>query len=534
MSLVPRALATALVARRPLVAWPTTSGLVWCLAVCATGNLKGQCPDGTPPPCGARPARVAAAPAANTVAVMYLDNATRDTSDAYLADGLTEEITTKLGQLGRLAVTSHSTMRRYRDATPEPTVLGRALRVAQLVSGSVRRSGHRIRVSVELVRAKDGVQLWADDYDRSDADLLAIEAEIARAVATAIAGRLLPDEQATLAARPTRSGGAYDHLLRGNFFMAQRTPASVRRAIAEYEAATSLDPGFALAYGRIGFAYALFLDWSWPWPGLGRDSLLTLGTAAAGHALQLDSQATDGWVARGLLQSFLHPDTFDGVTEALARATALDPNNAEAHHIYGVNLYMLGRVEPAAAEFRRALQLDPQRAITWDNLAWLLKYQHRIAESVRAADSGLAADPGAYYLYADRASMRLAAGDTAGAQADAEAAVRTSPAEYRSYAEPVLAEVEAAKGDSAAARVLLAATIARLPDPEHPNYVAAYGLAVAFLRLGDPDRAIAILEHARPAGVRAWFITRDPGFDPIRDTPRFRALVERTRPPAAP
>ena len=499
----------------------------------AVVRAAAQCPDGTPPPCVARPARLAAAPAANTVAVMYLDNVTRDTSDAYLADGLTEDITTKLGQLGRLAVTSHTAMRRYRGTAPELTALGRTLRVAQLVSGSVRRIGHRIRVTVELLRAQDGVQLWADAYDRSDSDLFSIEAEVARAVATAIAGRLRPGEQAALAERPTRSPEAYDHFLRGNFYLAQRTPATDRRAIAEYRAATSLDSGFALAFGRIGLGYALAVDWGWPFPGLREDSLLRLGTAATDHALQLDSQSTDGWLARALLRSFLYPASFDGVTQALERAIALDPRNAEAHHIYGVMLNTMGREEAAAAEFRRALDLDPQRAITWDNLAWVRRYQHRPEETAQCADSGLAADPLAYYLYADRANFRLAWGDVTGAEADAEAAARTSPADYLFYTEPVLAILEAVKGDTVAARARLDRLVARLPDPAHPNYLTAYEVAVASLRMGDRDRALSTLESVRPRGLRLWFLTRDPDFDVIRDTPRFRALVAQNRPPWA-
>jgi TolB-like protein/Tfp pilus assembly protein PilF len=508
---------------------------LFLVAVCATGNLWGQCPDGTPPPCGARPARLASAPVPNSVAVIYFDNQSRDTSDAYLADGLTEEITSRLGQLGRLVVTSHTTMERYRAAgdRPEPQALARTLRVAHLVNGSVRRSGHRIRVSVELLRPRDGVQVWSDAYDRTDADLLAIEEEVARAVATAIAGRLLPGEQATLAVRPTRNPAAYDHLLRGNFFLAQRTPVTDRRAIAEYQAATSLDSGFALAFGRIGIAYALAVDWGWPFPGLRTDSLVALGTAAADHALQLDSQSTDGWLARALLRSFLYPATFDGVTQALERAIALDPRNAEAHHILGVTLNTMGREEAAAAEFRRALDLDPQRAITWDNLAWVRRYQHRPEETARCADSGLAAAPLAYYLYADRANFRLTAGDVAGAEADAETAVRTSPADYLLYAEPVLAAVEAAKGDTAAARARLDRLIGRMPDPAHLNYLTAYGVALASLRLGDRDRALSALEKVQPPGLRLWFITRDPDFDVIRDTPRFRALVAQNRPPWA-
>ena len=508
--------------------------LLCVCCVCASVRLGlAQCPDGTPPPCAVRPFRQSA-PAPNSVAVMYLDNESRDSSDAYLADGLTEEITTKLSQVGRLAVTSNTTMRRYRGPGGlAPAELGRALRVAQLVSGSVRRAGHQIRVNVELLRARDGVSLWADTYDRTDADLLSIEAEVARAVATAIAGRLLPGEQAALAVRPTRNPEAYDHLLRGNFFLAQRTPATARRAIAEYQAATIEDAHFALAFGRIGLVYALFADWGWPFPGLSQDSLLTLGAAAADHGLQLDSQSADGWVARGLLRSFLYPASFDGVTAAFERAIALDSRSAEAHHLYGVMLFAMGREESAAAQFRRALDLDPQRAVTWDNFAWVHRYQRRPEEAARCADSGLAADPQAYYLYGDRANFRFTLGDTAGARADAEAAARTGPAEYPFYAGPMLAALQARQGDTAAARSRLERVVAQLPDPAHPPYLVAYSLAVAWLRIGDRDRALSTLEGSRPQGLRLWFVTRDPGFDPIRETPRFRVLVEQSRPPWA-
>lgn len=512
-----------------------TPTLLLLLAVGATGNLVGQCPDGTPPPCAARPTRFAAAPAANTVAVMYLDNVTRDTSDAYLADGLTEEITTKLGQIGRLAVTSNTTMRRFRGtAALEPTALGRTLRVAQLVSGSVRRSGHRIRVNVELLRARDGVQLWADAYDQSDADLLAIEETIARSVATAIAGRLLPAEQATLAARPTQNPEAYDHFLRGNFLIAQRAPGPARRAVAEYQQAVAVDPTFARALGRMSLAYALFLDWGWPYPGLGYDSLLALGAAAADRALALDSESTDGWLARAYTRAYQHPTTFAGVLPAFDRAVSLDPKNAEAHHQYGGILMTMGRDSEAVDEFRRTLALEPGRGITLDNLAQLRYFQRRPVEALRFADSGLAADPQAYYLYVDRANIRLSTGDVAGARADAEAAARTHPPDYVISSEALTATLQAYGGDTVGARARLERAVAQLADPAHPDYSQAQWLALAFVRIGDRERALALLENVRPLGIDLWFIMRDPGFDPIRDAPRFRALVERTRPPAAP
>jgi TolB-like protein len=466
---------------------------------------------------------------------MYLDNESRDTSDAYLADGLTEEITTKLGQIGRLAVTSNTTMRRYRGpAALEPTALGRALRVAQLVSGSVRRAGHRIRVNVELLRARDGVQLWADAYDRNDADLLSIEEDVARAVASAIAGRLLPAEQATLATRPTQNGEAYDHFLRGNFLMAQRSPGAARQAVAEYQNAIVLDLGFARAYGRLSVAYALFIDWGWPFPGLGYDSLLAHAVAAADHALELDSTSADAWLGRGYASVYLHPTTFAGAVPAFERALRLDSMNAEAHHQFGGILQCMGRDSQAVEEFSRALALDPRRAITLDNLAVLRYFERRLAESLRLADSGLAVDPRAYYLYVDRANLRLAMGDRTGATADADMAVHLRPADYAIPSEAMAAALQVMAGDTAGGRTRLERAFRQLPDTAHSDYTEAQWLALGFLRTGDRDRALSVLENVRPQGLTVSFIVRDPGFDPIRDTPRFRALVERTRPPAAP
>jgi len=500
-----------------------------CASVASVRPLVAQCPDGTPPPCAVRTTR-GAAPAPNSVAVMYLDNQSRDSSDAYLADGLTEEITTKLGQIGRLAVTSNTTMRRYRGAAAlEPTALGRSLRVAQLVSGSVRRAGHRIRVNVELLRARDGVQLWADAYDRTDADLLAIEEEVARAVASAIAGRLLPGEQATLAARPTQNPEAYDHFLRANFLIAQRAPSAARRAVAEYQAAVTLDPTFPRALGRMGLAYALFVDWGWPFPGLSSDSLLVLGAAAASRALQLDSASADAWLAHGYVQAYHHPTTFAGALPAFERAIALEPRNAEVRHQHASILMTMGRDSLAVEEFQRAIALDPGRGISFDNLATLLYMERRTDEALRLADSGIAANPDAYYLYVDRANFKLTKGDVAGARPDVEAALRTRPPDYLVSSEALAATLDAYAGDTAGGRARLERVIAQLSDPAHPDYTPAQWIALAWLRIGDRERALSALESARPRGVNLWFIMRDPAFDPIRQDPRFRALDEETR-----
>src|SRR5258708_1333067 len=205
---------------------------------CAPASALAQCPDGTPPPC---PSVRAAAPAASSVAVLYFDNASNDTSAAYLADGITEEIISRLGEVGRIQVKSRYLVRRYRGGLSEsPQAIGRQLAVASIVTGSVRRAGDRLRVTAEMVRTSTGDVVWSERFDRTLADILTLQEDLARAVATAITGRLLPGEQRAIAAQPTRNPAAWDHFLRANAWLAQRTSAAYPRALTEYETAARL------------------------------------------------------------------------------------------------------------------------------------------------------------------------------------------------------------------------------------------------------------------------------------------------------
>jgi len=240
------------------------------------------------------PAGAAPVPAPGSVAVLYFDNLSRDTADAYLADGLTEAVIGRLGQVSRLRVKSRAAVRHYRGAAAEdPAALGRALGVAYFVTGSVQHAGTRLQVDVELVRAETGERLWGNSYKRADADLLVIEEEVARAVATAIAGRLVPAERTALARRPTDDPAAYDHFLQGNFHLAQRTPRAVVRAIKEYQAAARSDPAFTAALGRSALGYALLLDWGWSYAGESPEEVLARGFAAADAAPGQDSATAD-------------------------------------------------------------------------------------------------------------------------------------------------------------------------------------------------------------------------------------------------
>ncbi len=464
-----------------------------------------------------------------SVAVLYFDTA--DTASAYLADGLTEAIITSLGRIERLSVKSRNAVRRFRGAADDPATLGRALDVAYLVSGSVGRPGRgqSPAVTVELLRASDGMHVWGGQYESRDTALQTIPQAVARAVATAITGALRPVERTALASRPPRDPGAYDRFLRANYELAQRTPRAVRRAIDQYESALRLDPGFTPALARVAIGYGLFLDWGWEYPGLSSEAVLSRGFDAADRALHQDSTSADAWMARGFLLSFRNPRTFAGVHEALLRAIALDPRNAEAHHQYGMALLWLGRDSAAADMYRRALQLEPERPITLFNLGRVAARQVHYAEARRWADSALAIDPGADYAYVLRALAQFRLGKPAEARADAETAARLRSG-FRVPGEAVLALVELQAADTPAARKRIERLEREIRSAGNHTITDAAWVGRALVALHEPDRALELLERVRPRGARLWYYLRAPEFDAIRSNPRFAKLVAESAP----
>jgi TolB-like protein/Tfp pilus assembly protein PilF len=508
--------------------------LAFTLAVLPSCRLAAlQCPDGAPPPC-TRAAVAAPAPGANSVGVMLFANLTRDTAYAYLSDGLASEIATSLARVPRLEVRSPGAVRSaQRGVEPDPRVIGRRLNVRYVVEGDFQRGGDRIRISVRLVGVPSGTQRWSESYTRPVTDLLAVQEEIAGAVATAIAGQLLPQERTVLAARPTRNAEAYDHFLRGNFQLARRTPSGVARAIDEYTAAVRVDPSFAQAHARVALGYALYLDWDWEFPGMPRDSQLAIGTRAADRALALDSSSSDAWMAKGYLLSFRYPRTLDGVLPAMERATTLDPRNAEAWHQYSSWLATVGRLDESLTTSRRALALEPGRAVTFLNTAAALELMgHREAEALVEYDSAVSADPEFYAAYAFRAFLRLRMGDTAGARADAQAALRTSPPSEQYYGLAPLAAVAARSGDSAEARRLTDRMVAPFTTRSTGPLVAqmmAFGLA----GVGRQQAAIDMLARGEPRGALLWISMQFPALDALRADPRYQRLLADVRPPAA-
>jgi len=505
--------------------------LVVQLSVLASYNaLQAQCPDGSPPPCRLT-SHASTAPAPNSVAVLYFDNLSPDTADAYLADGLTEELIGRLGQLQRLAVKSRAAVQRFRKSGVDPLAAARALRIAQLVTGSVRRAGDRLRVTVELVRASDGEHMWGESYDRRDADLLVVEADIAGAVAAAISGRLMPGERAALAARPTASAEAYDHYLRGNHVIAERSPAGVAQAIAEYEAAVQLDPRFTEALARLSWAYGIFYEHGWIYEGLTQQEVLARASSAADRAVAQDSANSEAWHARAEMLSYDYPQTLDSAIRAYHRALTLDPRNAQAMHDYSLMLQWVGDDSGAIAGYHRTLALEPNRPVTLTNLARISYAQRRYAEALRWLDSALTLDPGFLFAHSLRARVHLALGDLESARRDVETTARHGlgvPTEVYS----IQALLSARMGDTAVARRRAEQLLTEVRDREHPTSEEGLGMGVALVALGDTAEALGFLDRVRPRDGLLSFTLRLPEFDPVRSSARFRRLVQESRPQA--
>jgi adenylate cyclase len=505
--------------------------MLLAIVIAFARSAGAQCPDGSPPPCGPTAPRVAPA----SIAVLYFDNLSGDSADAYLADGLTEEIITRLGRLDRLVVKSQAVVRRYRGRGDDPAALGRAMAVTHLLGGAVRRSGNRMRVTVELIRAETGDRMWGERYERTDSDLLAIEEDIANAVATAVGGRLLPRERASLTARPTRNAAAYDLFLRGNYHLARRNPRSTIQALRSYEAAIARDPAFSRARARIALAYGLFHDWEWEYPGLSPESVLVRGLAASRQALRQDPGDADAWMAHGYLLIYRNPRTLEGARAAIERALSLDPANAEGLDRYGWILALHGEDAAAESAYRRALGHEPGRAATFYQMARMSQLAGRLTDALRWLDSAIVAEPASYFAYGQRGQVRLLLGDPSGAHRDAEMLRDLSPAGYRPYrlrAQMLLSGAELQQGDSTAARERIHRLI-REEQIGRPTVLEGWYLGMALVALGEHDAAIDLLERVQPRGAKLWFGLRMPEFDAVRAHPRFQRLVAEARPPAA-
>jgi len=468
----------------------------------AVAALSFQCPDGAPPPC--RGARVA--PAANSVAVLPFENRARDTSMTFLAEGLADEITTNLGRISRLRVSSPSSVRYAVDRGPrEPRRVGNALSVRWLVDGQLQSGRGAARVSVQLIDAATGTVRWSNSFQRSTDDLLGLISSVADTVARSIVGELAPGERAQLAARPTTSASAYEAYLRGRFLLSQGGENYLAGG-AMFDAAVAADSNFAEAWAASASAFISIAD-----NILAPRDAYPRARANAAHALRIDPSNGEATAALAKIALWYDWD-LPGSLRLARRAVALNPASPETHIVLGLSLILRGDTAAADAELKRAIDLDSLSGRTLSSASFGLGAI--LGDSAAAAGRArrfLAGGP--HSLYDSMVVMRIL--DGGGHCADVEAllgnSARRVPGVNRCRPWTV-------------AQIDSVIVVQRATTP----YVRAWSLARSYVQSGNADKAIEQLEQAF-RDREAWmpFIQYDAGFRPLYTDPRFRDLVRR-------
>jgi DNA-binding SARP family transcriptional activator/TolB-like protein/tetratricopeptide (TPR) repeat protein len=514
----------ARVQRGPRRAWVVGVGLAVLFLAATVPLVRGRDSSGraTDPDSAAR------------IAVLDLELLAPDTLDKYLSSGLAEEINSSLSRFGDLRIKSRGAVRSVlASGVTDPIQLGRALHVDYLVEGSVRHLGQSLKVAIQLTKTSDGFQLWRKDFDSPTSALPALHDRIAREVASKVGSRLTRGDSVFRRRPLTTDAVAYEHYLRGNYYLARRTPPTVAQAIAQYRIAAARDSSFAAAKARIAYSYSLLLDWGWAYAGRSTDQLLHEGLELTDNALRLDSLSTDAWMARAYLLATADPVHMAGAAEAFEHAIALDPRNTEAIHQYGQVHEALGNWDAAMEAFRRTLLLEPDRSLPYVAMASIAWKRGSPAMARRLYDSALVIDPGASYILSSRALLRLVAqSEVNGGLQDAETAVHVEDG-YSIPPHAVLAVALAKSGSVERAKLEVDRALSEIPDPSAPSPTDARFISSALLAVGRREEALRLLERARPRGAWLWFYCLAPDFEPIRNDPRFVRMMQDAHPPAS-
>ena len=459
-----------------------------------------------------------------SIAVLPFENLSHDPDNAYFADGIQEEILTRLAKIADLKVISRTSTQRFKSTPDNLLEIARQLGVANILEGSVQRSADQVRVNVQLIKAATDTHLWADTFDRKVTDVFAVESEIAKAVADTLQAKLSGAEQSAIAARPTENSEAHELYLKGRYFFGKRTVDDFKRAIDYFNQAIAKDPNYAPAYAGLADSYALLPQWSTE--SAGED--LPKAKAAADKALALDSNLAEAHVSRGLL--FADADlNLKGAKEEFERAIALNPNYANAHYFLGFTvLTPLGQFDQAIAELKRAVELDPFSAVINFNLGFCYYYARRYPEAVVQARKAAELGPSFFGPHALLGLVHEVSGQREQAITEYQRAYDLSrhSGSEATYTLPVV--IYALKGDRAKALQQLDEVKALAQRGEVP----AFRVAAVCVRLGDKNEAIEWLERSYQNKENSLITTInvDPLLDPLRGDPRFEALVEKVIP----
>jgi serine/threonine-protein kinase len=453
------------------------------------------------------------------LAVLPFQNLSGDEDQEYFSDGLTDEMITQLGRLNpqRLGVIARTSAMKYKHARKSIDVIGRELGAAYILEGSIRRGSSRVRVSAQLIQVSDQTQTWAESYEREIGDMLALQSDVAHAIASEIRVQLTPAERVRLARVQPVVPGAYEAYLKGRYFWNRRSRDSLEKSIRHFERAIDIDPKYAAAYAGLADAYLTQLDYNYLPP---RDAF-ALANQAVLEALRLDDTLAEPHTSLGHLR--LHQFDWTTAEQEFKRAIELNPGYGTAHYYYGNLLAAFGRFDEALVEANRALELDPMSPNVRQNRLFILYLARRYEQALEQLGDTIEIDPTytAIHYYLGLIYERQ------GKYIDALAAFRRVSSTSQNRGATVLAAVvytHAMAGDRAEALRALE----QLQTVSGREYVSTYDLALLHHALGNTDEACALLLKAYDDHSSFLpFLNVDARFDVLRADPRVQALVRR-------
>ena len=453
-----------------------------------------------------------------SIAVLPFENLSHDPEQEYFADGMTEELITNLGKFSALRVISRTSVMQYKRTQKPLPQIARELNVDAIVEGTVQRSENRMRITANLLHAPSDRHLWAERYERDLRDVLALQGEVARAIASEIEIKVTPNEQLRIGGSRPVNPEAYDAYLRGRYQWNMRTEESLEKATEYFQKAIEKDPRYAPAYAGLADCYAIFGDNGFRRP---REVFPQARTAAM-RALEIDPTLAE---AHTSLASVMKAYEWDwaGAEREFRRAIELNPNYSTARQFHGELLESVGRYEEAIAELKRACQLDPFAPRTYGILAWILYLARRNDQGIEEVQKGLEVDWHNAVLFYVRGEIYLQKGMFERALADFRKAESLLPGPY--YPRLGLVRAYAVSGRKREALKELD----ELNEISRHRYVMPTSLALAYSELGDKELAFAWLEKAYQERD-PWLgltLKSEPGFDRLQSDPRFHDLVRR-------
>ncbi len=460
--------------------------------------------------------RYAARPQIHSLAVLPLENLSGDPSQEYFADGMTEELITDLAKISALRVISRTSVMQFkgqhRERLPQ---IAKDLDVDAVVEGSVLKIGDKVRITVQLIDAHADRHLWADKYERDSHDVLALQDDLAAAIAREIDVKLTPQEKAQFASARPVNPEAHEAYLQGRYFLAKWTQEGRASAKRYFEQAIQIDPSFALGYAGLADYYWQAADWELP-----QSVAMPKARELAEQALKLDDSLAEAHTALGSVDYFFDYDA-KAAEKELLRAIALNPGYAEAHHVYGWVLTAQGRFGEAETQMKEARLLDPLSAQLTADVGMPIGWGGQPERALKSCHKALELDPaffGGYYCLA----MNY---DLMGRRAQAlEEAKKGSALEPVPLIMGVLGYEYALQGSRVEAQKILG----QLEQLSQQSYVSPYFAAEIYLGLGDTRKTLDLLEQAyQQRSGTLVFVGVDRRMASLRAEPRFQELLKK-------